>query len=439
MLKLKPIHLVLILALSLLLIQVNKPFYGYHDWNGVTYGQIAQNYTRYGLLSTKLGQVENLSLSNPDNFTYDTHYPPLFTLLLSIPVALFGPQAWAIRLLPIFISLGSLYLIYLLGKTIKNENTGLIAAILSLFTPVFIYFGKNPVHEPLSLFFILLVTYLFIRPNRSFKPLFITILISLFSSWPVYYIVPLVAIIGFVQTKQKRYLSLLLLPFLVVLLHLAHVKLLTGSFFGGGLGSIIKYRLSIQTPIEKYSFTLSEFISRFSLFSRNMFTLPLVITSAVGFVSLPKYRLPLILLLTGLVHPLIFSNAGYIHDYLQLPALGFVGLSSALVLSKITSKKLLLPVGIILAFLSLSTKLPFTKAMVNSTMSKPEYDLAISVIKPLKVGQNLTLTPEKAVLLKGVVAPYYLQKEIEYTFAKSTSYLVTVKSDKIVITPNEKN
>src|SRR5687767_13046703 len=183
----KLVILTLILATFTLSIQINKPFYGYHDWNGVTYGQIARNYVHYGLIQTRLGQVENLSPTTKENFHYDTHYPPLFTLLLSVPVFLFGPHEWAIRLLPIILSLFNLFLIFRLGSLLISEKFGLLAMITAFLTPIFFYFGKNPVHEVLNTTFLLLNTIFFYKtltikkPNPWFKYLLSSSLISLFS------------------------------------------------------------------------------------------------------------------------------------------------------------------------------------------------------------------------------------------------------------------
>lgn len=440
--KLK-ITLVLLVAAALFSLQINKPFYGYHDWNGLTYGQIARNYVKYGPIKTSLGQVENFTTTTKENFLYDTHYPPLFTLLLSIPVFMFGPNEWAIRLLPAFISLLNLFLIYRLGCLLVSPRLGLLASILALCTPIFIYFGKNPVHEPLTLTFILLNTILFYKTlneksPKYFRHLLFSASLSLFSGWPVYYHLPLLTFFGFLKTKKKKFFIFAILPFFGLIIHLLHIKLLTGSFAGGGLIQIILYRLSLTRNSPSDSYTLFQFISRFLLFSRNMFTIPLLLAALPGFFLCGKYRVYLLILATGILHPIVFSNIGYIHDYLQLPFLGFLSLSAAIFFYKVAKQKFLI-LGLVFGLFSLWSKWPFTTAMINSYMSKPEYDLVINQIKPLKLGDTITLPSNQALLLSGVVTPYYLQTEVEFMGGNTPDFLVVRQEDKLIVKPNDSN
>lgn len=436
-----PIGFLLLLAAIFLSARIDKPFYGYHDWNGVTYGQIARNFAGYGPLLTKFGQVENLPRVTRGEFRFDTHFPPLFTLLLSVPVSLFGSEEWAIRIIPIALSLGSLFLIYHLGNLLYGQRAGLAAATLALLTPIFLYFGKNPMHEILTLPFLLgetVLFYLTVNSNGTLRQKYFRLLVgvatlSLFSGWPAYYPVFAIGVLGFLRTKGKEFLLLLLIPFLTLSLHFFHIRVLTGSFTGGGLGEIIGYRLSLTTGGTRDALTLTGFLGRFLLYSRNMFGLPLLLASAMGFVSQPKLRLYFLVLATGLLHPLVFSNAGYLHDYLQLPFLGFVALTATGFLTRWKDKILLL--ALLLALGNLWTKWPFTKAMIHSEMSRPEYEVAMNKIAPLAMGETVVLPTSEAILLRGVVTPYYLQSEIEFHDGQSNYYEVKKSPGLVMITP----
>lgn len=433
---------IIILAALILSINLNRPFYGYHDWNGITYGQIARNYLRYGYATTKLAQVENLPVVSPQDFRYDTHFPPAFTIITSLFMRVFGDSHASIRLPAIIASLFSLYLIYRLTLSITaSEAAALSATIIALFTPIFLYFGKNSVHEIFIFPFLLLNTILFHlcithRQTHHFYLFILTIFTSLLIGWPSYYFPFAAALLGLILTKQKRYLLLGALPFIAFTIFLLHHYIVTGELFGSELFTIIKYRLNIDPLSAKYSFTLSQFVTKFFLFSRNMFTLPLIITSALGLIFVPKYRPILILLAMGLIHPLLFQNAGYLHDYLQFPFLGFISISTALFLTRFISSRFLIPVAFLLAFVSLYTKLEFTKTMITADMGKPEYDLTVDAIKPLPPGETITLTPSQATLLTGVIPPYYLQKEVKANLTDGTvSYQGTMYADEFVITP----
>src|SRR3990167_10393848 len=92
------IIIILVLAFKLLLVDINKPFWGHHDWNSAVYSNIARNYVRYGYLATKLGQVTNVDFQSPDSFSYITHYPPLLPILISFSFRIFGQIEAAARL-----------------------------------------------------------------------------------------------------------------------------------------------------------------------------------------------------------------------------------------------------------------------------------------------------------------------------------------------------
>lgn len=436
--KPKAIFFILFSSILIFCINITKPFYGYHDWNGITYGQIAKNFVRYSPLVTRLGQVENHTFVSPANFTFDTHYPPLFTLLLSLPVMLLGSKEWAIRLLPISLSLLNLYLIYRLASLIRSTRVGILAATIALLTPIFIYFGKNPVHEVLVLTFVLLNTLLYLKSvsfNGKYfiKPLLLVAFLSLFSGWGVYYQLPLMAFFGYLRTKNRLYLPLAIFPFVGFLIHLLHIRLLTGSFTGGGLLSIFLYRLNIRGSDSPDQYNLIGFINRFLLFSRNMFTLPLLFTSLVGVVINKKFFSVFLILSAAIIHPILFSNIGYIHDYLQLPILATLAISTALLFDKILPNKLLLPAGALISFAFLLTKLPFTIAMINSAMSKPEYELTQKYLSPLRLGESVILPGEIAIIYRGVVTPYYLQKEVNFTSEVAKNYLITNNGDTLSI------
>jgi 4-amino-4-deoxy-L-arabinose transferase-like glycosyltransferase len=76
------------------------------------------------------------------------------------------------RILEIFFSLGSVYLVYLIGKTYKNEFVGLIAATLLCFTPIFFDFSFRLYTEIPSTFFALSAIYLFMKKNLSLSAIF---------------------------------------------------------------------------------------------------------------------------------------------------------------------------------------------------------------------------------------------------------------------------
>ena len=118
------------LTFFLLSINSNKPYSGVHDWNGARNGNIARNYLRYGLLETKLGQIENSGQVSSKDFKYYTHFPPTLTLLIAGSFKIFGVTEWAGRLIPILATSGVIVLIFLVGEKLLKWEVGLFLSCL---------------------------------------------------------------------------------------------------------------------------------------------------------------------------------------------------------------------------------------------------------------------------------------------------------------------
>ena len=282
------IFILLILALFVLFYNSNKSFIGHHDWNGVVYSNIARNYNRYGFLKTKLGQVRNHDIAKVSEFGYFTHYPPLLPVFMALSFRILGESEVSARLVPIVASIGMLFVIYLIGKEIKHYLVGLVGVILTITTPLFIYFGKLPVHETVLPFFVLLIVYFYIRfyKTKSIN-MYILMVISLitaeFVSWPGYYIVPPLILHAWFFIKDKKIRNLILLLFPISILsfsaHLLHVFILTGSFFGGGLIEVFLFRANPYQSADIYSFTLPKFLSTEARYFFIYVTKPLLLLS----------------------------------------------------------------------------------------------------------------------------------------------------------------
>lgn len=88
---------------------------------------------------------------------------PLYVLLLSIPIKLFGHHVLASRLIPILASVGSGWVIYLLGKRFFKEKIGLLAALIYLYLPIVFIWAPVVKTEPIAIFFCLTSVYFLSR------------------------------------------------------------------------------------------------------------------------------------------------------------------------------------------------------------------------------------------------------------------------------------
>jgi len=76
-------------------------------------------------------------------FSIHDFHPPLYYWFLNIWIRLFGDQVWVMRLSSILFSLITIWLVYKIGKEIKDKKTGLWAAILTGVNPLLIYFSQE--------------------------------------------------------------------------------------------------------------------------------------------------------------------------------------------------------------------------------------------------------------------------------------------------------
>lgn len=107
----------------------------------------------FSIYHSQQGVAHILSLKDPS--------PPLYYILLHFWMGLFGNSEFAVRFLSVLFGTASIYAIYILGKSIFNENVGLISATLLAVSPLHIYFSKEARTYILFFLFTLLSMYFY--------------------------------------------------------------------------------------------------------------------------------------------------------------------------------------------------------------------------------------------------------------------------------------
>ena len=365
---------VLILAGVLVSININKPFIGQHDWNGVVYGQQAKNFLRFGYLPLKFGATLATGDTLPGDRKFSTHYTPALPILISFSYRLFGISEWSTRLVPAVASLASVFLVILLGRELISFRAGITAGVLMAVTPMFIYYGKNPVHEVVLLPFALLSFYSYLRWRKI--PL-LSLAVAMLIGWSGYYAAGLIAGHGFLTGGKSR-VRFLVLPALMIgvfLIFLFHI-----SFLNSGIENEL-WRVG-TARIGGGGFGMKEFMARELRYSINLFTATLLglvgIWTVISLVNLVKKQLESNRILLGLIgifgvsHVLLFRNAGWYHEYLLFPVLPFVALAAAGVIYR---AKLLI-IFIILVLVAVE-RVGYAKALINSEYVRDIYEEAV--------------------------------------------------------------
>lgn len=301
---------------------LSKPFWGEHDWNGARYGNIAKNYVRYGLVETKLGQVENGGVSKPSDFIYYTHYQPLLPLLIAGSYKLFGLSEFATRLVPLIATAGFIIVLYLIGEMLFSKVAGVFMSLSALVTPMIRYYGKNPVHEPLALFFASIAFYgaVMIRNNnkKGWLVLLTGFILTGFTNWSYVFLLPALVLLILKKKNFKKIIILAVVGTILVGLHFLHIKILTGSFLGGNLAGALLERTSVDQVVTK--FNLIDYILRVRLWSSTLFTNTLLVSSFAGLFLILKSKKSEIKIFIFSVfiyccYPIFFANASFIHSY----------------------------------------------------------------------------------------------------------------------------
>lgn len=379
---------ILILGLIFLTQNLNKPFYGHHDFNSVYYSMMAKNYLKYGLLPTKLGQVVNPGYILPDKFDFQTHYPSTFPLLLALSYKLFGIHEWAGRLVPLIFSLGILILLFKIARQLEFSPLAGLASSIVAVTPMLRYFGKLPVHEPLVVFCSLLSVYFYLKfirqPQRHWLiALYFSAFFNASISWPGYLLYPLLTLHALIYYR-RRWLSVAVVNLVLVIsfgLHLFHVHLLTNDWLGGGLIKALLFRLNLSAT---NGFTWGKYLIQEARWITVYYTRILLLSAVIFCFSLIKKQkislaqsIIITLALFGLSYVLIFSNMVFIHDYFNIFFLAFFSLNFAWVINQLQAilPKLALPILILLVIFTATERLDFFQAHQDSNMHQTGYEL----------------------------------------------------------------
>jgi 4-amino-4-deoxy-L-arabinose transferase-like glycosyltransferase len=449
------LHLSLLLIISIFFLTrgITKPFIGIHDFNGVDYGISAKNNLKFGLQTTKLGMMEVAGESvTPAKFSYYTHHPALLVLLISLSYFLLGISEWATRLVPICFSLASVVGIYMVGKTVGNKWIGLAAGLFFIATPMFLYYGKIPAHEPLLLALGIWLGYAYIiwlqgKDERYYHLMLgLTLGVGL-TGWPGYFFIPGM-LLHCLLFNRKQFGKLAILPVILILtfgIHLGHLKILTNDFFGGGFKDVFLFRAnqtqSVQTQI--IGFTWLKYIQQEFKWFLAFFTKPFIglvcvniFLTVLAFIKTKtvtkEAKAILLFLLMAVGYPLVFSNAVFIHDYLNIYLLPFVVLSAGTGLFQLTkvfvlSEQLYGLISILVVLLSGFSGWNFYQALQNSTNSQSGRDLAIAVNNLTKPSEKVLVEASQFRDFYGRFAQFYSDRTISFSNHQQENWQQEIK------------
>jgi len=420
---------------------LQKPFIGHHDWNGVYYSNIARNYLRLGLIKTKLGQVTNSGIQTPSSLNYYTHYPPLMPLLLALDFRLLGISDITARLFPVSLTVLSLLTIFRITQKLKLKTLTGLSSILIIFTPMIRYFSHMPSQETLMVFLSIFSVSLYISLLTNPKPkhkyeLYLAAFLNGLSGWAGYFVYPLLLIHSrFFRKKTFPIIrNTIFILFFTFAIHLTHTYILTGSITGGGLIDALLLRLNLYpllgkpTPELHGQFTWINYLKKQISWLTIYYTVTLLITSAVNLIFIirqliKRHKLEiletttLIFLGWGLAYPFIFSNVVFVHEYFNIFFWPFLAFSLINLFNRFNFKSKLIT-SFLITFLSaliFFERQPFLTALFQSQAHKPGLDLGLTINQSTPESKSAYLIAQEEFSdVNQVFINYYSDRQVIY-------------------------
>jgi 4-amino-4-deoxy-L-arabinose transferase-like glycosyltransferase len=435
------IYLILLFATAALLYHIDKPFIGHHDWNGAFWGSDARANADYFHRKFGIGINVETDFIHKGTFAYNSDYTPFMSLLFTFSTLLFGVHEWNLRIVTVCLSLMLVYFTYKIGKELISINVGLIAALFTVITPMFLYFGKLPDHEPLVTSLITTAVYFFlVQKKKNFRHtlvFYFFMTLALVESWSAYFWLPFLWLYKRL-TKQKaiQLWPVFLVSILIVSIHLIFLNHFIGvrglqNFLGSGIS-----RLNIRSATtEIINFSLKQFVVTEAHFAVIYFTRILLGFAAIWWFIMILFRKNqlsrstasgiLLLGLPALSFLIVFNQLAYIHDYKLYLLLPMVTLSAAacvnviinklspLLQMKFSSLQTTWVTGILfglLVSLLFIERLPYLSTLLATNFNTPGYELGLIIKNNTSVNEATYIDSGQFYAFYDVFINYYANR-----------------------------
>lgn len=424
-------------AAVLLFYNIDKPFIGHHDWNGAFWGDIVRKYLTYlGLLDSHYAQDPAFGTKSLVYY----NYTPLLPLIFTIPSAILGLSELTLRLTTVFFSLVMIFFIYKIGEFLFNKTAGLLAAIFAALTPMFIYFGKMPDHEPILTALVTITFFFFVKSHfsKSAKKytflFFMFLVLSLLESWPAFFLVLPLAAFSYFVGKQKLSIATLpiLIAVLVILFHVSMLFAITGEssisqFIENGLNRIDS-KNDLIGGFANYS--PKNFAKTEARYATIYFTKTMLLLSAAWLLTLmlrarkEKLQKKELSLLILLIYPLTFILAfrplAFIHDYKLYHFLPFLALSSAVFINQTTAKltnrfaKAAQLILVLIIVQVATERSAYLKTLLKTSFNTPGYELGNLINQKTEPAEKVLVNSNQFGAFFEVFVTYYSDRNVNY-------------------------
>jgi hypothetical protein len=303
---------------------ISKPFYGHHEFNGVFYSQIARNYLRLGLVKTKLAQVTTPQDVPQAAWGYHTHHPATYPLILAAAFSVGGVHESTARMVSIIATLISCYFFIKIAEQLGKSPFAALLIIPLMITPLWQYYSKLPVFEPILLPLTLGFYSAYLAGKQKTLGIFAALLVLM--DWPGYWPIIIICLYEFMTTRK-------------ITTTIKH------ALIGLGIGSLMIIALQWISTGKPFTdlveigtmrvfakpYTITAWIQTELSRVKAFFGLP-ILTAIVGGVIIslknPVMRKMIIISgLAGCAHIFVFPNITWYHDYMLFHLIPFISIA----------------------------------------------------------------------------------------------------------------
>lgn len=211
--------LILILAFLLRVYKLNTPLADWHSWRQADTASVAREFVKHGI-DLFHPRYQDLSAipsgkDNPEGFRMVEFplLPALVAIIYSV-LPIFSLHV-VFRLVNIFFSLGSVYLIYRLVKLFDTEKLALIAAAVFAFLPYNVFYSRTVLPEIALVFFSLAAVYFALKSKYLFF-LLTAVIALLLKPTAIFFFIPVIGFKFWLWLKKEiSYKKLVLILLLV--------------------------------------------------------------------------------------------------------------------------------------------------------------------------------------------------------------------------------
>lgn len=342
---------VLLILWGLLLININKPYFGHHETPFAWISATVRLFKEYGPQSTNFLPIYTPGPTTPETAEYYLHHPPLIVWFASISAELFGyypdsaqPFELSLRMVGVIATMLTLAIFYALARRLTSPLIALVAFIFYASAPVTIYFGRMPYYDMVIMPAILLFAYHFLRWMQSYsqRQTIILAIIGIFAmwiDWTAAFYFAVFGVIALIYGNRKQRIGIILIGFAVGIATLAIpvIYAILHEDTLRQLQEVIYTRTISQNVTRTETFSLNTFITGLIAHMLQMLSISTTILGLIGLVILFRRKKTLVnvtmigLFLGTFIFMVVARNPFQFHDWYKMHYLAIFSIAAAIV------------------------------------------------------------------------------------------------------------